>query len=95
MGRRFSAKELDDIHAWHARGVSVLKIHERLEQRRARAGDHGPELTTVRKAVKGQTWKRANVETRGRKPILSNRNLKSMDAARKRLITKADSEKPV
>ena len=95
MGRHLSAKELDDIHVWHAKGVAAMKIHERLEKRRARDGESGPELTTIRKVVKGKTWKRAKVETRGRKPSLSKRNLKSMDAARKRLIAKADSEREV
>ena len=45
--------------------------------------------------MKGATFKRARVETRGGRRILSARNVRSLDAARKRLIDEAKGEKEV
>ena len=52
----------------------------------------GPNLTTVRRALKGITHKRSLVETRGRKRLLSDQNVRSLDRARRKLIEKADGE---
>ena len=49
----------------------------------------GPYLSTVRRHVKGKTFKRAAVEARGRKRVLSDRNFATVDRVREQLVTKA------
>ena len=49
-------------------------------------------MRAVQRALKGSTFKRAKIETRGRKKVLSHANLRALDRARKRLIAKADEE---
>ena len=46
----------------------------------------------VRRALRGSTFKRSNVETRGRKQILSPANLRALERARKRLIARAEGD---
>ena len=67
MGKHFSPKELDVIHA-------------------------GGGATAVERALKGKTFQRARVEPRGRKAVLTQLNLRTLDATRKRLIAKAKGE---
>ena len=54
-----------------------------------------PDITTVRRAVRGTSFKRARVETRGAKKTLSTANLHALDRARLRLIKKADNDSEV
>ena len=75
-----------------AQGVTAVRIHRDLFEARSRKGGCGPDLTSVRRALKGSTFKRSKVETRGRKRALTNVNLKALDKARKRLIKEADSQ---
>ena len=72
--------------------MSAAEIHRRVATHRTPRGQEAPDITTVRRALKGMTFKRATVETRGRKRSLTPINLKTLDATRKRLITKADGE---
>ena len=92
MGKHFSAAELDRMHKLHAHGVAVIEIHARLSRTRARLGKDGPHLSSVRRALKGSTFKRGRIETRGRPRRLTRRNLRALDQARKRLISKVDGE---
>ena len=92
MGRHFSDGELDTIQNLKAQRVPPTEIHKRLLRVRRRRGERGPDLTSVRRALKGVTLKRARVETRGGRSILSPRNLRALDAARKRLLKKAQGE---
>ena len=55
-------------------------------------GGDGPNLSTVRKALRGISHRRGMVETRGRKRILSPVSARALDAARKRLIAKTDGQ---
>ena len=99
MGKHLSADELDNIQKWKAAGVATRMIHDRLLKARRRKskrrGETGPDITTVRRAVRGTSFKRARVETRGAKKILSTANLHALDRARLRLIKKADNDSEV
>ena len=68
--------------------MRLVKDRERLHRR-------GPDITTVRRCIKGHTFKRSQVETRGRKRILSERNLATMNQVRRDLLAKADGEHEV
>ena len=53
MGKHFVPKELDDMLAWQAAGVLLVKVHGRLKTARGRRGQAGPDLIAVRRALKG------------------------------------------
>ena len=95
MGKHFSESEMDNMHKWAAAGISPVGIHQRLQKARARVRKGGPDLTTVRRALKGSTFKRSRVEARGRPRVLSAANLRAVDRARKQAISKADGEDEV
>ena len=92
MGKHFSPKELDSIHAWKADKISAADIHRRLQAARRKRGESGPHATSVERAFKGATFRRARAEARGRKAVLTPHNLRALDAARKRLISKASGD---
>ena len=92
MGKHMSDAELDKLQAWKAQGLSLTDMRRRLMSMRAAARERGPSLMTIRRALRGSTFRRSKVETRGRKQILTPANLRALDRARKRLIAKADGE---
>ena len=69
-----------------------MEVHALLEKKRARQGLDTPNLTNVRKAFKGKTYKRGRQETRGRKLKISPKVARSMNKVRKQLCKKAESE---
>ena len=99
MGKHLSADELDNIQKWKTAGVTTSVIQGRLlkarQRKSKRRGATGLDITTVRRAVRGTSFKRARVETRGAKKILSTANLHALDRARLRLIKKADNDSEV
>ena len=99
MGKHLSATELDNIQVWKRAGATTSVIQGRLLKARQRQmkchAKTGPDITAVRRAVKGTSFKRARVETRGAKKILSTANLHALDRARLRLIQKADNDSEV
>ena len=48
MGAHFVPKGLDDMQAWKAAGVLLVKTHGRLGKARGRRGQAGPDLTAAR-----------------------------------------------
>ena len=92
MGKHLTADKLDSVQAWRSQGISTLEIHRRLQHARATGGGDGPNLSTVRRALRGVTHRRGMVETRGRKRTLSPANIRALNSARKRLIAKADGQ---
>ena len=84
--------ELDAIHEWKGAGDTPSEVYEKLAQLRRRARKAAPDLTTVRRALKGKTHKRCLAETRGRKRVLSDKNVHALDRARRKLIEKAGGE---
>ena len=95
MVRHLSPNELDLIHQWQADGLSIGKIHKKISASRSKARRPAPNLTTVRRALKGKTFKRGRVETRGRKKKLSVRNLAALNTARRSLIKKSGGKDEV
>ena len=80
------------MSTWSSSGMSAIEIHRKLHSARQKAKKDGPNITSVRRALKGATFKRARKETRGRQRILTKANLSAIDRARKRLISKANGE---
>ena len=67
MAPHLSADELDDIFRLRNEGQSPAEIHTWLETRRGRRGIPAPNITNIRKVLKGQSYRRGHVQTRGRK----------------------------
>ena len=89
MGMHFTDQELDDMHQWKSVGKTPLQICEKMTAARQKRGLRAPDITAVRRALKGKPFKRSTVETRGRKRSLTDANLKALDRARERPVTKA------
>ena len=81
MGKHLTADELDSVQAWRSQGISTLEIHCRLQHARATGGGDGPNLSAVRRALRGVTHRRGMVETRGRKRTLSPANIRALNTA--------------
>lgn len=90
MGAHFTDDELDTIQKLKAEKATPVNIHARLVKDRKRRRQKGPVLTTVRRFLKGDTFKRSGVEARGRKLLWSAANLATMDRKRDELIVKAE-----
>ena len=95
MAPHMSNGELDRATALHASGKTAVEVRALLQRARAARGQPGPDLTTVRRALRGSTRQRARVETRGRKAKLTVVKLRALDAARRRLIQQAKGETEV
>jgi hypothetical protein len=96
MAPHLKPDELDFVHELYAKKQKkVLDVYEKLKQRRARRGVAMPHLTAFRKALKGETFKRGRVETRGRKKLLTRKKLQRINTCRKELIKKANGEKEI
>ena len=92
MGKHITEKELDVMLMWQSQGMTPKEIRNRLLRKRATAGERAPSLVAVRRALRGQTFKRSKMETRGRKQILSMANMHALDETRKKLNVKADND---
>jgi hypothetical protein len=68
MPVHLSAEELDFVNGQI--GKTPIEVHKAL---RARKGVPVPNLTNVQEVLKGLTYKRGGIETRGRKLKLSRR----------------------
>ena len=86
MAPHLAAAELDSMQKLHEKGKAPMEVHASLAAHRRKTKQKAPHLTKVRKALKGQTYRRAAVETRGRKKSLSRHMVFKMDAARKKLL---------
>ena len=95
MGKHFADAEKDTIQKLVAQGSTPKEIQARLAKDRRRRRQDGPDLTTVRRFVKGKTFKRSSKETRGRKTKLSLANLRTIDRVRDELITKTKGEREI
>jgi hypothetical protein len=92
MAPPLSPKELDLILRRVGEGSPTPSIHQELVKMRARAKSEGPDITTVRRAVRGKTHKRGAQERRGRKRKLSTIAVRRLNKTRKELIKKAAGE---
>ena len=78
-----------------ASGKSPIEISTWLDAARKRKGDMAPNLTAVRRALKGKSHKRGVPETRGRKRKLTKQQVRKLNTVRKNLLKKACSESKV
>ena len=83
------------MFVWQSQGASPKDSRNRLLRKRATVGERTPSLVAVRRALRGQTFKRSKVETRGRKQILSMANMRALDKARRQLYVKGDNDHEV
>lgn len=91
---QLSAAEQDFVRSW-AQKKTPVEVHKLLVQRRRKAGQVAPDLTNVRRFLKGETHKVGQEETRGAKRTYTRRAVLAMEKARLRLIKKADGEEEV
>ena len=92
-----SLKEKDLVLKWSGKGLQPIEVHKKLVHHRAHHKIDGeihdaPNLTNVRKFLKGKTHSQGKPETRGRKRTYTRRNVLTMNAKRKQLIQKADGD---
>ena len=67
MAPHLSRKEIDYTNGLHNnKKLSPVEIHSKLDAYRRRRGLGGPDLTTVRRALRGKTHRRGVPERRGR-----------------------------
>ena len=83
MAPHMSPSELDFIQTKFPAGKTPAQVHKLLETRRGRKGMAAPDLTNIRKALKGLTYKRGLKETRGRKPLYSRKMVRKMNMKRR------------
>ena len=86
MAPHLSPAELDWMQKLDRSGKTPVQIHASLTARRSRRHVVSPNLTNIRKAIKGLTYKRGPKETRGRKPTYSKKWVKALNTARKKLL---------
>jgi len=95
MAPHLSPVELDFIRGLVGKGFSPMEVHLKLKARRKRSHKDAPDLTTVRRAVRGVTHLAGRKEKRGRKRKLGPLTLRRIDKARKDLVKKAAGEHEV
>ena len=59
MGAQFTDDELDNTQKWKSQRATPLEIHARLVKNRKRRPQTGQVLTTARRFLKGDTFKRS------------------------------------
>jgi len=69
MAPHISAAGQDMMLQSVAKGKSPIQIHSQLQKRRARQEMQYPNLTNVRKFLKGAAYKRGHSESRGAKMV--------------------------
>ena len=82
--------EIDFLLKMVARGENAVTLHRRLAAQHARRGMESPNITNIRKLLKGATYNRGATETCGRAPKLSHTNVLSMKRVRKDKLKKAN-----
>ena len=90
MAPYLSGKEIDYINGLlYNKKLAPGEIHTKLAAYRRRRGHEGPDLTTVRRALRGKTHLRAAPERRGRKRVFSRRQVQKMNHVRQNLLKRA------
>ena len=95
MAPHLTDQELDRMTALQSRGKTPIEIAAWLATSRERKGIVAPNLTAVRRALKGTSHKRGVVETRGAKRKLTMKQVRKLNSVRKTLLKKAGSESKV
>ena len=87
MAPHLDPKEMDLLRAWFGdQGSSPTAAHAKLTQARAKRGIAAPNITNVRKFLRGLTYKASTTEQRGRKTRLTRSHVLTMNRTRIRLI---------
>ena len=95
MAPHLADSELNYVFALKEKGLAPTAIHKKLVARRAKKGVPTPSLPNLRRTLKGKSYKRGKVETRGRPKKLTVKKLRFINAKRKALIKKAKGEKEI
>ena len=93
MAPHLTNHEQDLIHEWMGDGLDAGDIHGKLEALRKRDGVDCVHVSKIREFMRGRTYRRGIVETRGRKRSWSRANVLNADAARLRKIDKCEGQK--
>ena len=92
MAPHLTDEELDVIHTkMYQRWSRHAILNEITQMRKARCVEP-PQIWAIRRAMRGCTHKRCRVETRGRRPALTEKQGQRLDVARQKLVRKADGE---
>ena len=92
---QLSKKELDRIFQRSAKGDTPVEIHQKLVKSRQVRRETGPDLTTVRRSLRGHTHQRGRKENRGAKVLLTAVQLQRLNTKRKELIRRAEKQSEV
>ena len=103
---QFSFNELAVIHRMAGVGTAPVDIQKSLAKARAQVSKRqmkrktkvkglGPDLTSVRRVLKGSTHCQGKPETRGAKKKLSKPNVRRLNTMRLQLIKEASGEREV
>jgi hypothetical protein len=96
MAPHLTPAELDKIRIWHGKAkLDPVQVHEKLLAWRTRRGLDCPDLANVRRVLRGESYRQGLVETRGKKRLLTRRQVLAMNSKRKELIKKAEGEHEV
>jgi hypothetical protein len=96
MAPHLTPAELDKIRVWHGKSkLAPVQVHEKLLAWRTRRGLDCPDLTNVRRVLRGESYRQGLVETRGKKRLITRRQVLAMNAKRKELVKKAEGEHEV
>ena len=88
MTPHLTLAERDLLAKWSGQlGLSPLEVHEKFSRHRAARGVVAPNLTNVRKALKGLTYKCGVEETRGRPRLLTRADVLKMNRLRLKMIS--------
>lgn len=95
MARHLDAEELAQVRVWLAQKKSPIEIWKLHKKARRELRAKPIALTAIRRALKGQTHRSAEVETRGRKRSLTPRAIIALDKKRKELVKKCGGDREV
>ena len=89
MAPHLTLAELDTVTKMAAKGRLPREVRTVIERGRKRKSIDTPTVDNIRLAMQGKTHRRGTVETRGRKPILTPKKVRSLEKARKDLQKQA------
>jgi hypothetical protein len=92
MAKQLSQAEREEARRLAGGRTTPLEIWKKLKAARSKCKVAPPDLTSVRRFLKGKTHRQDIEENRGRTPTFTRRNVLKMDKVRKELIAKSDGE---
>jgi hypothetical protein len=95
MTRHLDSEETAQLREWLSQKKTPIEIWNLHKKDRKQRRQKPLSLTAMRKALKGDTHRGAEVETRGRKRSLSQRAVVALDKKRKELVKKCDGDREV